>query len=245
MADLYRIRNWEENFENNRTRELKRMPWVPIPTDLSNDSYIELIEHKNGAAHFGVWIACVEVAANSHPRGTLTRNGGTPHDSFSLHRRTRIPQVLIEQALERLCSPPINWIECVACDNPAGISQEGAGLLPLENRTEEERTEQEKVAQRAAERQWCEGVAEWWNKLAAHRPRLPSVQIAAAWKNPDKRKRLLAFREDVRADERLAGAALKLAADQYADMSGKARSLWNFLWKDNRSKWIAQAEDAQ
>ena len=62
VPDLYRIRDWDRHFENNRTRELKRLPWVPIPTDLSNDAYIELVEHRFGPAHFGVWIACVEIA---------------------------------------------------------------------------------------------------------------------------------------------------------------------------------------
>ncbi len=74
MADVYSIANWDANFENNRTRELKKLAWVPIPNRMDGSSYRELVEHPNGAAHFGVWIGLVEIASTCDPRGQSRRN---------------------------------------------------------------------------------------------------------------------------------------------------------------------------
>lgn len=104
-----RIRNWHRHFENNRTRELKYMAWVPFPVKMDGDGYTELLDHPDGAAHFGFWCACVEVAARCDPRGTLLRDGAGPHNSRSLSRITRIPVKIIDAAIERLIS--IGWIE--------------------------------------------------------------------------------------------------------------------------------------
>lgn len=112
MAQCYVIRNWEKHFENNRTRELKRLDWVPIPNSMDGDGYTELVDHANGAAHFGVWIALVEVASRCDPRGTLSRDGATgvkPHDFGSLSRITRLPEDILRQAIPRLLS--IGWLE--------------------------------------------------------------------------------------------------------------------------------------
>jgi hypothetical protein len=54
-----------------------------------------------GVAHYGVWVACVLVAAKSHPRGTLSRNSGEPHDFRSIARITRIPESVIAAAIQR------------------------------------------------------------------------------------------------------------------------------------------------
>lgn len=121
MKVTYRIKNWNENYENNRTREWKSMQWVPIPIKLDGSGYSTLIEHKNGAAHFGIWLAILEVAAKCEERGTLTRGAGMPHDATSLSRVTRIPQKLISEAISRLLSPDIGWLE-VSPDPQQGAS---------------------------------------------------------------------------------------------------------------------------
>jgi hypothetical protein len=144
----WRITNWAENFENNRTRGLKVMLWVPIPVNLSGSGYAELVSHPTaGAAHLGVWLALVEVAARCDPRGTLVRGNGTPHDTESLSLITRIPAATIAEALPRL--QLIGWIEEVAegadkAHEGAGrvreSAQEGAAKLPYrkEGRKEEQ-----------------------------------------------------------------------------------------------------------
>jgi hypothetical protein len=61
--NILRIRDWSEHFENNRTKELVRMAWVPVPNKQDGDGYTELLDHVNGAAHLGAWIAIVELAS--------------------------------------------------------------------------------------------------------------------------------------------------------------------------------------
>ena len=45
----YRIRDWQRHFENNRTRELKVMAWVPVPNKMDGDGYTELVTHPSSA----------------------------------------------------------------------------------------------------------------------------------------------------------------------------------------------------
>lgn len=132
MGTLYAVSEWDRHFENNRTRDLKRMEWVPMPTKQDGDGYTELLDHKNGAAHFGAWCAIVELAAKSKPRGALVRDGGIPHDVASLSRVTRISRVVFEEAIPRLLQ--IRWLtaqvvgETDTCDDPAVAPQEGAAI---------------------------------------------------------------------------------------------------------------------
>lgn len=121
---VLRIKDWARHYENNRTREMKRMSWVPIRNRLDSDGYVELLDHVDGAAHFGCWIACVEVASNCHPRGDLLRDSRTPHDVASLARLTRIPAKLLQVAIRRLLA--IGWLE--ESEPPAGILRESRTL---------------------------------------------------------------------------------------------------------------------
>lgn len=110
---LYRIKDWNKHFENNRTRELEKMKWVPVPNKQDGDGYTSLIEHDNGPAHFGAWCAIVQVASKCEPRGTLLRASGKPHDAQSLSRITRFPAEILEEAIERLASSEVGWLEVV------------------------------------------------------------------------------------------------------------------------------------
>lgn len=121
MADtpLYRICDWDKHFENARSRTLKSLPWVRMPTKQDGDGYTELVSHADGAAHFGGWCAIVQVAARCHPRGTLVRAGGIPHDAPSLARMTRLPADLFESLLPRLAA--IGWLERLVV-TPQGLT---------------------------------------------------------------------------------------------------------------------------
>lgn len=128
------IRDWDRHFENNRTRELAAgLKWVPMPTGHDGAGYTELLDHPNGAAHFGAWCALVQVAAKCSPRGVLARSAaeppGRPLDATDLARMTRIPRQVIEEAIPRLAG--IGWIDVTPCaattpQEGATTSQEGA-----------------------------------------------------------------------------------------------------------------------
>lgn len=110
MKPILRIKDWDDHFENNRTRELTKLRYVIMPNKQDGDGYTELVSHPNGSAHLGAWCAIVQVASKCTPRGTLLREGGRPHDSGSLSRQTRLRQEVFDEVLPRLTGT-IGWIE--------------------------------------------------------------------------------------------------------------------------------------
>ena len=135
MSDIIlSISNWNELYENNRTRELKSLMWVPIPNKQDGDGYTEIMAEKDGVQIFGAWIAILQIASRCDPRGTLLRDGGKPHDCGSISRMSRIPESIITRAIS-FCSK-IGWINGLQhdcnnpapkCDNPALECLEGKG----------------------------------------------------------------------------------------------------------------------
>lgn len=107
------------------------MMWVPLPIKHDGDGYTELLDHKDGAAHFAAWVTITQVAARCQPRGTLLRDTRQPHDSRSLARMTRIPKEIYDKALPRLVQ--IGWLssEPFTEHNFAGGCQEGDSLLTV------------------------------------------------------------------------------------------------------------------
>lgn len=112
---LYRIRDWDLHFENSRTIKLKNLNWVPMPNRMDGCGYTALTEHENAAAHLGVWLALVEIASLCSPRGTLIRKG-TPHTPQSIARISRLSESIVAEAMKRLTSPEIGWLEEVTSE---------------------------------------------------------------------------------------------------------------------------------
>lgn len=127
-----RVRDWDANFENNRTRELKEMTWFKAPNSYDGDGFTELIEHENGASHYGAWMVILGIASKCDPRGTLLRciAGGqkVAHDERSFARISRIPVNVFAEAIPRLLS--IGWLERISFNGQefTSIPQVGAML---------------------------------------------------------------------------------------------------------------------
>lgn len=121
-TQAYRIRDWEKHFENNRTRELKRMDWLPVPNKHDGSGFTALLDHPNGVAHYGAWHLILQVASKCDPRGTLLREGvngiKVALSCGEIGRMSHSPAGLIKEAMGRLVS--IGWIEVFE------MSQEGA-----------------------------------------------------------------------------------------------------------------------
>ncbi len=133
MADIkcLRIANWETHFENNRTRDLKCMTWVPVPNKLDGDGYTEIVDHKDGASHYAAWTTLVLIASRCDPRGTLLRAGSRAHDFASLSRISRLPAKLFQEAIPRLID--VGWLETVVVAMPdvVSIPHESAAIPQL------------------------------------------------------------------------------------------------------------------
>jgi len=113
---IYRITNWDRDFENAASRKLKRLDWVAVPTKMDGEGYTALVDHPNGAAHFGAWVAIIEIAAKQTPRenrGTLP--SGIPQGiggiCRSLGRISRLPAQVFQEVIPRLVE--IGWLEAL------------------------------------------------------------------------------------------------------------------------------------
>ncbi len=111
--------DWDVHFENNRSRELKEMRWIPLPNKMDGEGYGTLVDHPNGAAHFGAWVAIVEIASRQEVRGQI--KDGPFNLSHRLARISQLPAALFDEVIPRLVQ--IGWIHI-----DREIPQEGAGL---------------------------------------------------------------------------------------------------------------------
>ena len=114
----YRIRDWNKHFENNRTRELKRMEWIPVPNKMDGAGYRELVDHEDGAAHLGAWYALLEISSRQTVRGTIPQEsaaerGDIPQDLAAtcrcVARISGLRTQVFVQAIPRLLQ--IGWLE--------------------------------------------------------------------------------------------------------------------------------------
>ena len=91
---------------------------------MDGDGYTELLDHPDGAAHYGAWIALVCVAARTKERGTLQRDAGIPHDAATLARISRIDVRHYNEAIPRFVA--IGWLDLVEIKSDGRVPQEGA-----------------------------------------------------------------------------------------------------------------------
>jgi hypothetical protein len=147
MSSAYRVARWEEIYEKNRTREMVRMQWVAVPVNLAGDGYTNTMERadgtkrEDGSAWYGTFVALLLVAAECHPRGTLIRSNGIPHDAASLSRKTRIPIGIMDASLNWFASKELGWLEVVELGEGAGRVRDGCGETALHNSTVQDSTE--------------------------------------------------------------------------------------------------------
>lgn len=112
---IYRVVNWDNNFEKAESRRCKNMLWVPIPTKHDGSGFRRVASYHRAGDLFAAWILIVETAAKMPKRGLLYKDGRglTPKD---LHYRTGFPEDIFFMAFEELSKPGIGWLERVAGD---------------------------------------------------------------------------------------------------------------------------------
>ncbi len=127
---MLRIKDWHKDFETERTATFNRRQQIDIQTDLTDMNLIWLLtEHKNGASHFAVWVLLCELHAfTTKPReGWLSHNGkkdGIPLTPKDLSVKIHISEILITEALERLSSPKIGWVEDIPVERSVCAAEE-------------------------------------------------------------------------------------------------------------------------
>lgn len=135
----YRIKNWEENYENNRTRSLKNMLWLPLPVKLSGDGYTLTMAEKDGLMLFGGFIVLLEIAAQCNPRGTFINKDKIPHDHATLVRLSRMQPAPCKKVLDFHLNKT-KWLEMFDLESGAVIPQEpgtNPAVIPHEGALQE------------------------------------------------------------------------------------------------------------
>jgi hypothetical protein len=114
MTDTYKIKNWDEHFENAQSRKCHgmKMSWVKIPNKHDGKGYRRLLRHPEFGNIFAAWILMVEVASRQKVRGTLADIDG-PFTAEDLSDCTGFAQKWFELALETLADPKIGWLEII------------------------------------------------------------------------------------------------------------------------------------
>lgn len=108
----YRIKGWDKHYENNRSRELKRPEWLPLPNTFEGRGFMELMDHPAGMSHYGAWCLLLAVASRMPTRGLLVSDSGHPLLVKDIARMTRGSAKVFDEALPRLIA--IGWMEEVA-----------------------------------------------------------------------------------------------------------------------------------
>lgn len=135
----YRIKNWEKHFENNRSRTVSKLSWVPVPNSHDGEGFAVVMSHKDAAEIFSAWILILQVASRCQSRGILVREGGKPHDSASLSLRTRAQVKWFEKAIPVLVE--IGWIEEFAVECHDSDSAVTPACQPSDEERKKEGTE--------------------------------------------------------------------------------------------------------
>ena len=178
---LLEITNWQENFENSRTRQIQNLSFVLIPNDMSGDGYTELLDDPDGPQHFACWIAILAIASKCEPRGLLIRKNGLPHDARSMARISRIPQEIFDVALLKLLD--IKWLSpaCQASDVEVTVGPSPAcQASAVERKKEQKEQKEQKEHSDAFETFWTlypkkvakKKCAAWWE---SHKPDLETL----------------------------------------------------------------------
>ena len=105
----YVVKNWEKHYETCHSRAYKHPTWIAIPSDLTSDGYLAMMEEPDGPAMYGAFLATLLVAQRCKPRGALIKSDGTPHTAATISRKTRVPQSVTQRMLDFLVD--VGWVE--------------------------------------------------------------------------------------------------------------------------------------
>jgi hypothetical protein len=101
-----KIRDWDLHFEADRSRQWKKLSWVPVPNK-QGLGYKKIMLNKNGAQIFGCWNALVQQASLCSPRGDLSK-----YTIDDLSTNTMIPLNILTEAISFILQH-LDWIEVV------------------------------------------------------------------------------------------------------------------------------------
>lgn len=114
---LYRIKDWNDHFENNKSREREKCSFCCVPNKQDGLGYGTLLAMPDGEAMYGAFVAVVLVCSKHKKRGGwITDNGmpgGCPLSARQLSVKCRFSEATIQKMLDAVSANEIGWIERV------------------------------------------------------------------------------------------------------------------------------------
>lgn len=108
---VYRIRDWDQNFETRGSRKhLRPLMRISLSTSLEGLVLRRLLTHPQGAAAYGVWVLLLQIAAKTPCRGVLADPTGA-YTALDLALLTGLPSDQVQAALDVLSHPRIGLLE--------------------------------------------------------------------------------------------------------------------------------------
>jgi len=112
---IYQIKDWDEHFENNRSRQVDKCNFICIPNKQSGMGLTRILAEKDGLAIYGAWHLITGACSQQHPPrdGWLTDTGkpdGLPWTEDDLAIKFRRDAKDFKRALDILTAPKVGWI---------------------------------------------------------------------------------------------------------------------------------------
>jgi hypothetical protein len=110
---LYKIKNWESQFETSETKKLAVLKWVPTPNKHDGLGFRRVAAQKNRCELFSAWNLILQIASRGKrgvDRGLLQRQG-IPLGPQEMSLMTGFPSEIFEVALKFFSGAEVGWLE--------------------------------------------------------------------------------------------------------------------------------------
>jgi hypothetical protein len=130
----YRIKDWNDHYENNKSREREKCSFCCVPNKQDGLGYGMLMREKDGEALYGAFVAVVLIASKQKKRkGYLTANGlpgECPLSARQLSVKCQFKESTIQRMLDVCSTNEIGWIEAVPAECPLSAREVPAECPP-------------------------------------------------------------------------------------------------------------------
>lgn len=147
----YQIRDWNRNFENNKSREIDRCSFVCLPNKQHGMGFRRIMAELDGGTIYGVWVCIVAACSQQEaPRaGWLTEDGkktGAAWGASDIALKIGRPTNEIERCLSVVASPRVGWLATheVPVNCPSTADEPPADSPPTTLEGRKEGTEQKR-----------------------------------------------------------------------------------------------------
>jgi hypothetical protein len=146
---MWRVKRWDEIYENANTRKIKNLTSVLIPNKHDGKGFRRVARREDATEIYSAWILILQVASKSPRRGLLVDEDGEL-EAEDLADKTGFPAKIFETALKVLSAKNIGWMEAVLPGDCPSAPGDGPGSLGLTERNGTERNGREENINRPA-----------------------------------------------------------------------------------------------